>query len=91
LTLRYDISYIRYEGDAAYMTREREGKSGPPEDTDNISIVGPVNFKQAIRVEGARRGHTISQAGLEALRLGWPLYLKKVKPRAESVTEDVAA
>ncbi|MDQ3802962.1 MAG: hypothetical protein M3416_03800 [Acidobacteriota bacterium] len=45
---------------------------------DNITINAPVELKLSIRVEGARRGQNISEAGEEILKLGLPLYLRQV-------------
>jgi hypothetical protein len=46
-------------------------------DTDNISILAPKDFKNDLKLEAFMRDHTISVAGLEILKLGLPLYLKK--------------
>lgn len=70
---------------------ESNGHEQTKKDTDNISIVAETVFKQTIREEGAKRGHTISQAGLEALRLGWPLYLAQIPVKSNKAKKKKGA
>ena len=53
----------------------------PRKATENISIVGEKELKELIKREGLLRGHSLSQAGLEILKLGLPLYLEQIPPK----------
>lgn len=47
------------------------------QDTDNITIGTPTEFKEDLRVKAVLRGYNLSTAGYEILQLGLPIWLKK--------------